>query len=96
MNLPVPSKGAQEEPDVDVGCEGVDIGERRVTDTRRRMAIMQQLSNIVSAVAHDLEPALRDRPQVTRMLTHPDVDGGVALYRTGEPHNSAHEEFIAA
>jgi len=71
--------GATKEPDIDMTCEGIDIGECRITDTRGRMAIMQQLSNIVSAVAHGLKPAPRDRPQFTRMLTHPDVDSRISL-----------------
>ena len=98
MNLPVPSNkplgigklGATKEPDIDVSCEGIDIGECRITYTRGRMAIMQQLSNIVSAVAHDLKPALRDRPQFTRMLMHPDFDRRIALDRSGKPQKPAH------
>src|SRR5262245_58372662 len=58
------------------------------------MAIMQQLSNIVSAVSNDLKPALRDRPQFTRMLVHPDLNSWIALDRSGEPHKLAHGDFI--
>jgi len=76
---------AAKEAYIDVIPEGVDIGECRITDTRVRMAIVQQLSNIVSAIAHDLKPALRNRPQFTGVLTHPDFDSGISLHRAGEP-----------
>jgi hypothetical protein len=55
--------GPVKEPDIDVIREGIDVGECRITDTRSRMTIMQQFLHIVSVVAQDLKPALRDRPQ---------------------------------
>src|SRR5262245_65303348 len=88
--LGISKLGATKEPDIDVGFEGIDVGERRITYTRGRMAIMQQLSNIASAVAHDRKPALRDRPQFIRVLLHPDLDSGIALDRTGKPQKLAH------
>jgi hypothetical protein len=54
------------------------------------MAVVQQLSNVVSAAAHDLKPAMSDRPQFTRMLLHPDLDRWISLDRTGEPQKLAH------
>jgi hypothetical protein len=86
---------AAKEPDIDVSFEGIDIGECRISDTRGRMAIMQQLSNIVSAVAHDLKPALRDRSQFTRMLMHPNVDRWISPDRTWEKKKLAHGDFIS-
>src|SRR5689334_5743753 len=80
---------APKEPDIDVILEDIDIGECRVTYTRRRMSVMQQLSNIGSALAHGLEPALRDRPQFTRMATHPDLDSWISLDRAGKPQKLA-------
>ncbi len=40
---------------------------------------MQQLPNVVSAGAHDLEPARRDRSQFARVVAHPEFDGWIAL-----------------
>src|ERR1700720_1317198 len=82
--------GAAKEPDIDVTCEGINVGECCISYTRCRMAIVQYLSNIVSAVAHDLKPALRDRPQLTRMLVHPDFDSWISLDRIGESHELIH------
>ena len=66
--------GTTKEPDIDVGSEGINVGKCRIPYTCGRLAIMHQLSNIVSADTHDVEPLPRDRPQFTRMLVHPDVD----------------------
>src|SRR5262245_53267326 len=41
------------------------------------------------------KPALRDRPQFTRMLMHPDLDSWISLDRTGEPQKSAHSNFFS-
>ncbi len=82
---------AAEEANIDVSCEDVDIRECRVSYTRRRMTVMQYLSNIVSAVAHGLKPALRDCPQFARMLTHPGLDSWLSSDRTGEQEETAHE-----
>jgi hypothetical protein len=86
---------AAKEPDIDVSFECIDIGECRVSDTRGRMAIVQQLSNIVSTVAHNLKPALRDRPQFAGMLMHPNVDRWISPDRTWEPKKLAHGDFIS-
>src|ERR1700722_3673176 len=44
---------------------------------------MQELSDLVSAIAHHGEPALRDRDQFVGMLAEPavepEVDGGIVL-----------------
>jgi hypothetical protein len=52
--------GTTKEPDVDVSPEGIDIAECGVTYTRSRMAVVQYLSNVVTAVAHDLKPTMSD------------------------------------
>src|SRR5262249_24841323 len=49
----------------------------------------------VSAVAHHLKPALRDRPQFAGMLMHPDFDSWISLDRTGKPQKLAHGNFIS-
>ena len=86
----------KEEPDVDVIPEGVDVSERRITDTRRRMAIMEQLSNIVSAAADDLEPAPSDSPKLARMFTHPGLDRWISFGPAGKPKKSDHREPAGA
>src|SRR5687767_7264022 len=88
--LRIGNLGAQKKPDIDVSREGIYIGECRITDTRGRLVIVQQLSNIVSAVAHDLEPALRDRGQFIRLLAPPGFDRRISPHRTRKPHQSAH------
>jgi hypothetical protein len=77
-----------------VGFEGIDISECRIPDTRGWIAIMQYLPNIVPAIAHGIKPALRDRPQFTRMLPHPDLDSRIALDRTGESEKLGHGNFM--
>src|SRR5262249_16276616 len=82
---------AAEETDVDVIWEGIEVTESRIADARGRMAVMQQLPDVVSAVAHDLEPAPRDRSQFPGMFPHPDVDRRISLYRRRKPQKPAHE-----
>ena len=77
--------GATKEPDIDMRLEDVDVGKCCVTYTGRWMAIVQQLScTWVLAVADDREPTLRDCPQFTGMLMHPDVDTEISPDRSGE------------
>src|SRR5262245_27788104 len=82
--------GTTKEPDIDVIFEGIDVAECRITYTGGRSVIMQQLSNIVPAVAHDFKPLLRDRPQFTGMLMHPELDCKISLGRSGKPHELIH------
>src|SRR5262245_59731635 len=89
QSLGIGDLSAAKEPDIDVRPERIDIGERRITHTRGRMAIMQYLSNVVSAVAHDREPAPRDRSHFARMPMHPDLDCWISLERTEKV-----EEFV--
>lgn len=88
--------GTAKESDIDMMAEGIDIAECRVTDARGGMAVVQQLSDIVAAAAHDLKPALGDRPQLTGMVVHPGGDRGIALDGTGEPHDSAYASYSDA
>jgi hypothetical protein len=67
-----------EEADIDVRLEGIDIGERGATHTYGRGAIMQELSNIAATPSHDVKPALRDGPQLTRVLRHPAIHRTIA------------------
>jgi hypothetical protein len=69
-----------------VGREPVDVGECGVRYARGRMAVMEHFANVVSTVAQDLKPLLRDRPQLIRVIFYPGIDGRIALDRTGESH----------
>ena len=51
---------------------------------------MNKFSNIVSTLAHDLEPVVRDSPQVIRMFLHPGIDGRIPFNRAGEPKELIH------
>ena len=55
--------GAAKEPDVDVGLEGIDVGKRCVTYATGRLAIVQQLSNVIATAADDFEPLPCDGAQ---------------------------------
>ena len=70
---------ALEKPDVDVRCEGVDIGERYVAEAGSRGAIVEKFADFVSAVSHDFKPSMRDRSKFAAMLFQPCIDGGNAL-----------------
>jgi hypothetical protein len=91
QTLRIGNFGTSKEPNIYVSFEGVDVPECRVSYTRRRMAIMQQFSHIVSTLTHNLEPMLRDYTQVSRMRLHPSLDGWITLNRTGEPQELIHD-----
>lgn len=86
--------GTTEEPHIDVGGERIDVAKCRVRDARGRVAVMQQLPNIISTLAHDVKPMPRDSPQLTPMLTHPDLNRRVMFDRAGEAQKPAHGDFI--
>jgi len=77
--------GTAKEPNIYVSLEGVDVSECCVTDTRRRMTIMQQFPHILSTLAHNPKPTPRDYTQVPFMPLHPGLDGWITLNRTNEP-----------
>jgi hypothetical protein len=79
---------ATKEPDVDVTFEHIDVAEGRIGYTRRWMTVVQELSHILSAGTHDLEPAPRERPQLTGVFVHPHLDRWISLNRTWKPHKS--------
>src|SRR5262245_10607122 len=78
------------EPDIHVRLESIDICKCRISDARRRVAIMQHLAHIISAVAHDPKPMLCDLPQFAGMFVHPDIDGWVSLNSIRESEELAH------
>src|SRR4030095_1325137 len=82
--------GTTKESNVDVSFKRIDIAECRVSDTRSRVPIMQYLSNVVSAGAHEIKPLLGDYSQFTRMVAHPDLDGWVSLDRSGKSEKLVH------
>ena len=85
---------ATKEPDIDVRFEYVDIAKCRIIYARSRMTVMQYLSNVVSAGAHDLKPALCDRSQLIGMFVHPGIDRWISLNRSWKPHQLGHGDFI--
>jgi|SRR6516164_10003349 len=85
---------ATKEPDIDVRFEYVDIAKCRIIYARSRMTVMQYLSNVVSASAHDLKPALCDLYQLTGMFVHPVLDRWISLNRSRKPHQLRHGDFI--
>ena len=68
---------ALKEPHVDVRGEYIDIAEGRISQTGDRTAVMQKLLDFVSAISHHLKPSMRDSSQLTGMLLHPQIDGGI-------------------
>jgi hypothetical protein len=54
------------------------------------MAVVQELTDIVSAAPHDLEPATRDRTQFAWALLHPCVDGWISFHGTWKRQDTAH------
>ena len=74
--------GAKEEPDIDVVCEYIHIGECRIPDTCRWMPVVQQFPDIVTAAAHDLEPLSRDGTKWSWPLLHPAINSWVTFNGT--------------
>jgi hypothetical protein len=72
------------EPDVYVRSEYIDVAEGRIAQACNRTAVMQDLTDFVSAFSHHLNPLLRDGSQFTSMLFHPGIDGGIAFDGTVE------------
>jgi hypothetical protein len=66
---------AVKEPDVYVRSEYIDVAEGRISQTRNRTAVMQELADFVSTFPHHLKPLARDFSQFACMLFHPRVDG---------------------
>src|SRR5690606_4891194 len=88
---------AEKESHVDVSSESIDVTERRILHARGRMTVMQQLPNILSARAHDLEPTLRDISQRAGMLLHPALDCWIPPDCTRKQHESTHGiDFLVA
>jgi hypothetical protein len=96
QTLRIGNFGTSKEPDIHVRFENVDVPECRVSDTRRRMAIMQQFSHIISTLTHNPKPMLRDYTQVPRMRLHPGLDGWITLNRTEEPQELIHDRYTKA
>ncbi len=74
-----------EEADIHMSTEGVDVPKRRISHTRRGMAIVQKFANVRSAAAHLLEPWLGDPSQLIIRLGEPSANPGVSLNGAWEP-----------
>lgn len=59
--------GSEEEADVHVGLECTDMGEGRIAHAGRRLTIMQDLTDIISAPTHHLEPPASDLSEFVRV-----------------------------
>src|ERR1700693_1796532 len=75
----IPQRCAVKEPYICVRSEYVDVAEGRISQTCNRTAVMQKLSDFVSAFSHHLKPLMRDGSQFTCVLFHPRIDGGIPL-----------------
>jgi len=103
LNLPAPcnkrgwirQRRAAEEPYVYVRGEYIDVAEGRISQTCNRTAVMQKIPDFVSALSHHLKPPTRDGSQLTCMLFHPRIDGGIPLDSTVESQQfRSHRRFI--
>src|SRR5437016_5700181 len=81
----IPQRCALKEPHVYVRSEYIDVAEGRISQTRNRTAVMQELPDFVPAFSHHLKPLTRDGSQFTSMLFHPRIDGGIPLDSAVEP-----------
>src|SRR5580700_3494180 len=70
---------AVKESHVYVRGEYIHIAEGRISQTCNRTAVMQKFPDFVPALAHHLEPLMRDGSQFACMLFHPRIDGGILL-----------------
>src|SRR6266702_8964769 len=70
---------AMKEPHVYVRSEYIDVAEGRISQTRNRTAVMQELPDFVPAFSHHLKPLMRYGSQFTGMLFPPGIDGGIPL-----------------
>src|ERR1700733_6315838 len=49
---PIVEKRTIEEPDIRVCAKGADVGERRISNTRSRVVVVQDFANVCSAASH--------------------------------------------
>jgi hypothetical protein len=70
---------AVKEPDAYVRRENIDVGERRISQTGHRAAVMQKLPDFVAAFSHHLKPVMGDCSQFAGMVFHPLIDVGIPL-----------------
>ncbi len=86
MRLPGPfqeagrivERGPVEEADVGVRAEGVHIGEGRLADAGRGMAVVQAFAHVGPAAAQALEPGLREPPHLVVGGGKPGFHSGIA------------------
>src|SRR5262249_38839921 len=77
------------EAHVNVASEDIDVAEGGVLHTGDGAAIVHELPDVVPARPHPRKPRTRKTTQLLRLRAQPNVDGGIALYRTGEAHACA-------
>jgi hypothetical protein len=74
-----------------VRSEYVDVAEGRVTDTDSGVPIVQELGDVLPAVAHHRKPLARDGAKRWLARIKPPVDLRLVLCRAIEPKKAAHE-----
>src|SRR5688572_27237744 len=65
--------------------EGVDVRECRVLDAGSRATVVNQFDHITAALPNPLEPPVRKRLQLLRILGEPFFYAWIALDRSVEP-----------
>jgi hypothetical protein len=81
---------ASKESDIHVSFKGIDVSKCRVSDTCRRMTIVQYLPDIVPALTHDFEPIPGDIAQFARVLSQPFINARISPDRIGKSKELAH------
>src|SRR6185369_1626705 len=85
--------GAAKETNIYVSGKGVDLAEPGVAYARRGMAVMQQLTDIVAAATHHVEPSPRDRPKFTWTGLEPCLYLRISLDSRGKCQKLANVTF---
>jgi hypothetical protein len=85
---------AAKEANVDVSIEDANVGECRILDTGGGIAIVQQLVNVVSTVAHDLKPAPGDCSQLAGAPVKPGINSRIPPDGTSESEELAHGDQV--
>jgi hypothetical protein len=84
-----PGLAFMKKADVDVRSEHIHVTKRRILDAGGRMAVVQELGNILAAVAHPGEPLTRNRCEPGAARFEPPVNPGVVSLGAIESEKAA-------